>query len=267
MDLPDAWRGQFDLVFEAYTLQAVPRDFRDRMIPCLPGLLAPGGLLLVVCRGGEEGEATAGPPWRLSREQFAPCLEAGLILQRFDDFMDEEDPPVRRFILEYVRPTHSAVPQISAAVRPAVAVMEGLRARHKEIVAQMVSIEAYERWGNPSPEEMQAALDAAAVQPDERTQVTQMLAAAVAEDRAQGQGAVAAWSQLHIYLLETLLRSAHTDADATSRFVIAQERREWLRLGAGGDTMPGVNSYYVHHDPADYAAVFGPLFGVGDDKA
>lgn len=97
LDLPAAWEGAFDFVFEAYTLQSVPPEERRRMLAPLAGLAAPGGRLLLVCRGHYEGtEAADGPPWPLAHEDLVPLLDDGLVEERFEDLADPAEP-VRRF--------------------------------------------------------------------------------------------------------------------------------------------------------------------------
>jgi len=91
---PDAWRGAFDLVHETYTLQVLPPALRARALAQLAELVAPGGRLLVICRGRDAGDPPGRMPWPLTRAE----LEAiALPLESFEDFFDDEDPPVRRF--------------------------------------------------------------------------------------------------------------------------------------------------------------------------
>lgn len=102
--LPPEWTGGFDLVFEAYTLQAVPAALRARIMAELPRVLAPGGRLLLVCRGREADEPASGPPWPLTRDDLAPLVQAGLSQVRFEALMDPwEATAVRRFRALYAR--------------------------------------------------------------------------------------------------------------------------------------------------------------------
>ncbi|MFK7992259.1 MAG: class I SAM-dependent methyltransferase [Sandaracinaceae bacterium] len=105
--LPETWDGRFDLVCEIYTLQALPAEPRAEVLRSLCGAVRPGGTLLLVARGRDAGEATALPPWPLARSE----LDAVLHLRdaprfesiAFEDFLDKEDPPVRRFMASYRR--------------------------------------------------------------------------------------------------------------------------------------------------------------------
>jgi SAM-dependent methyltransferase len=94
---PSDWARQFDLVFEANTLQVLPADRRRRALQHLAGFLAPHGTLLLVCRGRETSDPPGAMPWPLTRDE----LRNGLGIVDFDSFeerYDAGDPPVRRFL-------------------------------------------------------------------------------------------------------------------------------------------------------------------------
>ena len=93
--------GTYDFVFEAYTLQALPMGVRPVAVQAVASLVAPGGDLLVVCRGSESNEGLEGPPWPLTRLELSGFRSAGLLEDSFDDFMDET---VRRWRVHYLRP-------------------------------------------------------------------------------------------------------------------------------------------------------------------
>lgn len=70
LDLPDEWRGAFDLVAEAITVQALPLTLRERAIDAIASTVAPGGRLIVVS-GIHEGDGERdGPPWPLTRDEL-----------------------------------------------------------------------------------------------------------------------------------------------------------------------------------------------------
>jgi SAM-dependent methyltransferase len=100
-ELPASMEGTFDFVFEAYTIQALPAGVREVPIAAVAGLVAPGGELLAVMRGGEPEEQPEGPPWPVTRQQLTGYEHAGLLLDTFDDFMDGE---IRRWRVHYRRP-------------------------------------------------------------------------------------------------------------------------------------------------------------------
>jgi len=95
--VPAGWRGAFGLVVEANTLQVLPPALRRQAALGMAGTVAAGGTLLVVARGREEHDPDGDMPWPLLRADLAVFAEAGLREVSFEDFWDDEDPPVRRF--------------------------------------------------------------------------------------------------------------------------------------------------------------------------
>jgi SAM-dependent methyltransferase len=101
---PPHWRGAFDFVLESYTLQAMPARLRETAVRSLAQFLAPSGELLLICRGRSPEEPEGELPWPLTRPELNKLSEgAGLVEQEFQDFFDEEVPPVRRFRCVYTR--------------------------------------------------------------------------------------------------------------------------------------------------------------------
>lgn len=105
--LPDRYRRDgFDLVLEVYTLQAIPLPDRTAGFAPAADCVAPGGVLLAVMRGRDD-EADfdrEGPPWPISRAECGAFEAGGLILESWEDFTDDEDPPNRRFRAVFRRP-------------------------------------------------------------------------------------------------------------------------------------------------------------------
>ncbi len=101
--LPDAWQGAFDLVVEIYTLQSLPATIRPEGMDRVAALVAPGGDLLVICRGRDPQEPAQGPPYPLTRAELRRLEAAGLVEREALETMDNETPPVRRFRLRYRR--------------------------------------------------------------------------------------------------------------------------------------------------------------------
>ena len=105
MDLfraPESWNRGFDFVLEAYTLQVLPPTLQRTAMRCIAACIAPGGRLLVIARGRDvDDRCSASMHWRLSCEDLNGFLEAGLKTMAFEDYMDRELPPVRRFRVEY----------------------------------------------------------------------------------------------------------------------------------------------------------------------
>ena len=102
-DLPAAWQGGFDLVHEAYTIQALTADVRTRAMPRIADLVAPGGTLLVICRGRAEDEEAVGPPWPLSPSELAVFRTYGLEEVRFERLAIHADRPTPEFRVTYSR--------------------------------------------------------------------------------------------------------------------------------------------------------------------
>ena len=70
LDLPAEWRGAFDLVAEAITVQSLPLSLRDRAIEAIASTVAPGGTLVVVSGIWAGDGPREGPPWPLTREEL-----------------------------------------------------------------------------------------------------------------------------------------------------------------------------------------------------
>ncbi|HKB03980.1 MAG TPA: class I SAM-dependent methyltransferase [Gemmataceae bacterium] len=94
---PEHWRRAFDLVFEAYTLQSLPASVRRDAFERLADWVAPGGTLLLISRGREANEPEGQLPWPLTRQELYALDGTGLAVERFEDYLDDEQPPVRRF--------------------------------------------------------------------------------------------------------------------------------------------------------------------------
>jgi SAM-dependent methyltransferase len=101
--LPAAWRRTMDFVLETYTIQVLQGQARARAVDCIADLVAPGGTLLVVARGRDDGDAPGEMPWPLVRAELDGFVRAGLELVGLEDYFDDESPPVRRFRAEYRR--------------------------------------------------------------------------------------------------------------------------------------------------------------------
>lgn len=101
--VPVEWQGGFDFVLESYTLQVLPPHLRADATREVASLVAPGGTLLVIARGREPLDPEGNMPWPLTREELSRFESHGLTQIAFDDYMDREDPPIRRFRVTYRR--------------------------------------------------------------------------------------------------------------------------------------------------------------------
>lgn len=98
------WACDFDFVLESYTLQVLPPGARAAAMTNAARFVAPGGDLLVIARGREPNDPPGTMPWPLVRDELTAFTQAGLEEKSFEDFMDAESPPVRRFRAHYRRP-------------------------------------------------------------------------------------------------------------------------------------------------------------------
>jgi SAM-dependent methyltransferase len=97
LKMPSEWHHQFDLVVEIFTLQALPQPLRMQAMPMIAGAVAPGGHLFLFARAREETDPPGQMPWPVTAREVREFEKQGLDCQSFDDFLDDENPPVRRF--------------------------------------------------------------------------------------------------------------------------------------------------------------------------
>lgn len=100
---PSDWLGRFDLVVEIYTLQVLPPPERAVAARAIAACVAPGGTLVVIARAREPDEPAGEMPWPLLRREVEAIAGDGLHLAELDDLLDDEDPPVRRFVATFRR--------------------------------------------------------------------------------------------------------------------------------------------------------------------
>jgi 2-polyprenyl-3-methyl-5-hydroxy-6-metoxy-1,4-benzoquinol methylase len=103
LEPPGHWVGRYDFVLEVYTLQAMPRDLRSGALQRLASFVAPGGDLLIIGRLTDDGTATDSLPWPLMPSELVALRGEGLRLVEMEDYIDDEDPPVRRVRAHYTR--------------------------------------------------------------------------------------------------------------------------------------------------------------------
>jgi hypothetical protein len=104
LEPPAAWVRQFDFVFEAYTFQVLLPKLRRIAMEKTAAFLRSGGALLVVARGREETDPEGKMPWPLTQGELTAFQGLGLVEESFEDYLDSEDPPVRRFRALYHLP-------------------------------------------------------------------------------------------------------------------------------------------------------------------
>jgi SAM-dependent methyltransferase len=103
-ELSPEWREDFHLVVEINTLQVLPPQLRPAAIFAMVNCVTPGGTLFVIVRGRELNDDPGSMPWPLTVGDLEPFVKSGLNLISFQDYLDEEDPPVRRFRIQYRKP-------------------------------------------------------------------------------------------------------------------------------------------------------------------
>jgi SAM-dependent methyltransferase len=101
---PQEWLGAFDLVLEAYIVQALPPEMRKTTIEAVAAFVAPGGTLVAIGRGLDPCPNRVGPPWALFPEELVLYEAAGLALVQLDRNDDAAIAPVFRYRAEYKRP-------------------------------------------------------------------------------------------------------------------------------------------------------------------
>lgn len=103
--LAPSWSKTFDLVVESYTLQVLPPDLRSKAIEAVADLVAENGTLLVIARARNEEDPAGTMPWPITRSEMQEFKTYALLEKSFEDYMDREEPPVRRFRATYNRKT------------------------------------------------------------------------------------------------------------------------------------------------------------------
>ena len=100
-----SWQNRFDFALESYTLQALPESFRQQIMSTIANYLAPRGMLLIICRGRNiQEDAGISPPWALTKEELSFFTQLKLNQILFEDYLDQNQPPIRRFRITYVKP-------------------------------------------------------------------------------------------------------------------------------------------------------------------
>lgn len=97
------WLGAFEFVLEIYTIQPLPIEMRPRVIDAIAAFVADNGRLVVVTMGREDDEEPIELPWALSKQDLSRFAENGLRQVDLVEMLGDEEKPVRRFVVEYVR--------------------------------------------------------------------------------------------------------------------------------------------------------------------
>ena len=103
-DPPAEWRAGFDFVLESYTLQVLPTELRNPAMTTVSSFVASGGALLVISRGRDCSDPEGEMPWPLTKIELQSFCLHGLNLEMMSDYMDSEEPSVRRFVARFRMP-------------------------------------------------------------------------------------------------------------------------------------------------------------------
>lgn len=104
---PKEWYQAFDFVLEIYTIQPLPLEMRPKVIDAIATFVKfPDGKLVVVTRGREDDEIPTELPWALSRKDLSRFDENTLKQTYFKKMEGDEEPPIPRFVVEYVHKTN-----------------------------------------------------------------------------------------------------------------------------------------------------------------
>jgi hypothetical protein len=83
------------------TLQVLPKELQAGAIKAIARCVAVGGTLLVIARGREMSDPSGNMPWPLLKADVDSFNQYGLKAEAFEDYVDGETPPVRRFRAEF----------------------------------------------------------------------------------------------------------------------------------------------------------------------
>lgn len=102
-DTPNEWFQSFEYVLEVYTIQPLPLEMRPRVIDAIANFVKFDGKLLVATRGREDDEIPLELPWALSRKDLSRFEANQLKEIDFVEMSGDEEPPIRRFVVEYLK--------------------------------------------------------------------------------------------------------------------------------------------------------------------
>lgn len=103
LDAPRDWRNAFEFVLEVYTIQPLPLEMRPQVIDAISNFVAEKGELVVVTRGRKNDEEIGELPWALSPKDLSRFETNGLAKTNFTEMFGDEEEPIKRFVIEYVR--------------------------------------------------------------------------------------------------------------------------------------------------------------------
>jgi len=102
-DPPKEWFQAFEFVLEVYTIQPLPLAMRFRVVDAIANFVKFRGRLIVVTRGREDDEVPTEMPWALSRQDLSRFAANHFEQVNFEEMLGDEEPPITRFVVEYLK--------------------------------------------------------------------------------------------------------------------------------------------------------------------
>lgn len=99
--MPKKYEESFDFIFEAYTIQSLPRDCRVEMITNIVKLLNKDAKILVVAHANEYKNIIDGPPWPLKKEEFETFENLSLTEVSFELYEDKSGVSPKKYKVVY----------------------------------------------------------------------------------------------------------------------------------------------------------------------
>ena len=84
-------------------MQVLTGEARAACAASIGRMLATGGRLLVVARSRGTGDPEGQMPWPLTRAELDEFIVPGVRLAHLTELVEPGDPPVPRFVAEFVR--------------------------------------------------------------------------------------------------------------------------------------------------------------------
>jgi len=123
------------------------------------------------------------------------------------------------------------------------------------IRGRLVDLDARERWGHPSEEELSRMARVTADLEEEKKRQEAFVIERVRLLRREDPASIAAWVQAH----QTLLEDCMARGDDTARFLAERELQHWQELLEGQRDLVSENTSALRIDPALFRELFGSL--------